>query len=212
MAVSFVISWQPGLDLEILAAHQEGMEVELVATAEPRAAPARNIASYVEWNVYVLERAFDNAPLLEHEYALALGDSDGSSDETGSNETGSSADMYSPTWGVNFRLCKTLRSWACCFIVIYACTFLNNLCMLNHRSLLSPYLFLCHSSSVFGPASRTAGSRSATTMGPWPLAKAAQYLGSGDLSLGRAREGPSGGEARARGGRPPWTPFVCERL
>lgn len=55
MAPSFIMSWHPGLDLELLAACREGTKVELAMTVEPRAAQASELASYARWDVYVLE-------------------------------------------------------------------------------------------------------------------------------------------------------------
>ncbi|KAE8808999.1 hypothetical protein D1007_14425 [Hordeum vulgare] len=99
MALSFVKSWHPNLNMGLLAAHRASTKVELAVMAEPLATWVSDLASYAAWDEYVLERAADGTPLLEDDYALTLGDPEGSANETGDKEIYSSVGLYVDTEG-----------------------------------------------------------------------------------------------------------------
>lgn len=97
MALSFVLSWYPKVDLAQLATRRARAEENLAQLSVTLAARTSDIASYTPFDEFIRERATDGAGIPEDTYGLAFNDSEGSAGETADEETGSSTGAYAET-------------------------------------------------------------------------------------------------------------------
>lgn len=87
MALSFVLSWYPDVELEQLATRRA--EADLEPRLDAIGARASDLASYVDLDAFVRERAEDGTELPEDSMGPSLNDEEeGSEEETGSSFEG----------------------------------------------------------------------------------------------------------------------------
>lgn len=98
MALSFVLSWYPRVQLAQLATRGAEAEEDLVRRRDDLAAHASDLGSFTPFDEYVGERAAGGTLIPEDDYWLAFGDPEGSAAETAADEeAGSSVGAYAET-------------------------------------------------------------------------------------------------------------------